>query len=151
MIYKRYTVEINGQILSVDLATINNSVKKELKDNKISFTEIVLENERDYDYFKDTEKSEQFLESLTYLLHPNLKENMTKLNHIVEKLDKEFSKFENIYINHYLNLDDGFIISISFDYRDSFIPLYNFKYDKPLVNSVNEETEKLASYIYSYL
>lgn len=94
MIYKRYTVEVNGQVLSVELAKINNSLAHALRDNGILFTEEVLEQEREYDYYKDDEKMEKFLESLIYLLYPELKANISKLSRIVKNLGKEFAKFE---------------------------------------------------------
>ena len=50
MIYKRYTVEVNGQVLSVELAKINNSLAHALRDNGILFTEEVLEQEREYSF-----------------------------------------------------------------------------------------------------
>lgn len=85
MIYKRYTVEVSGQVLSVELAKINNSLAHALQDSGIFFTEEVLEQEREYDYYKDNEKMEKFLESLIYLLYPELKENVSKLSRIVKK------------------------------------------------------------------
>lgn len=151
MIYKRYTVEVNGQVLSVDLAKINNSLAHALRDNGILFTEEVLEQEREYDYYKDDEKMEKFLESLIYLLYPELKANISKLSRIVKNLGKEFAQFENIYVDGRLSLTEGYSIVISFDYRASFIPLYRFKYDAPLLGSVIEETEKLANQIYGRL
>jgi hypothetical protein len=151
MIYKRYTVEVNGQVLSVELAKINNSLSHALRDNGILFTEEVLEQEREYDYYKDDEKMEKFLESLIYLLYPELKANISKLSRIVKNLSKEFSKIENIYIGERLSLDEGYSILISFDNRDSFIPLYSYKYDAPLLDSVVGETNKFAAQIYSRL
>lgn len=151
MIYKRYTVEVNGQVLSVELAKINNSLAHALRDNGILFTEEVLEQEREYDYYKDDEKMEKFLESLIYLLYPELKANISKLSRIVKNLGKEFAKFENIYVDGRLSLTEGYSIVISFDYRDSFIPFYSFKYDAPLLGSVIEETEKFANQIYGRL
>lgn len=151
MIYKRYTVEIDGQVLSVDLAKINTSLARTLRDTGIFFTEEVLEQERDYDYYKDDEKLEKFLESLIYLSYPELKANVSKLGRIVKNLSKEFSKFDNIYVGERLSLGEGYTIVISFDYRASFIPLYRFKYDAPLLGSVSEETEKFANQIYSRL
>lgn len=151
MIYKRYTVEVNGQVLSVELAKINNSLSHALRDNGILFTEEVLEQEREYDYYKDDEKMEKFLESLIYLLYPELKENISKLSRIVKNLSKEFAKIENIYIGERLSLDEGYSILISFDNRDSFIPLYSYKYDAPLLDSVVGETKKFAAQIYSSL
>lgn len=151
MIYKRYTVEVNGQVLSVELAKINNSLAHALRDNGILFTEEVLEQEREYDYYKDDEKMEKFLESLIYLLYPELKANISKLSRIVKNLGKEFAKFENIYVDGRLSLTEGCSIVISFDYRDSFISFYSFKYDAPLLGSVIEETEKFANQIYGRL
>lgn len=151
MIYKHYTVEVNGQVLSVELAKINNSLARMLQDGGILFTEEVLEQEREYDYYKDNEKMEKFLESLIYLLYPDLKANVSKLRRIVKNLSKEFAKFENIYIDARLSLGEGYTIVISFDYRDSFIPLYSFKYDAPLLGSVSEETEKFVNQIYGRL
>ncbi len=151
MIYKRYTVEVNGQVLSVELAKINNSLAHALRDNGILFTEEVLEQEREYDYYKDDEKMEKFLESLIYLLYPELKANVSKLSRIVKNLSKEFAKIENIYIGERLSLDEGYSILISFDNRDSFIPLYSYKYDAPLLDSVVGETNKFAAQIYSRL
>lgn len=147
MIYKRYTVEVNGQVLSVDLAKINNFLAHALQDNGILFTEEVLEQEREYDYYKDDEKMEKFLESLIYLLYPELKANISKLSRIVKNLGKEFAQFENIYVDGRLSLTEGYSIVISFDYRDSFISFYSFKYDAPLLGSVIEETEKFANQI----
>ena len=151
MIYKRYTVEVNGQVLSVELAKINNSLSHALRDNGILFPEEVLEQEREYDYYKDDEKMEKFLESLIYLLYPELKANISKLSRIVKNLSKEFAKIENIYIGERLSLDEGYSILISFDNRDSFIPLYSYKYDAPLLDSVVGETNKFAAQIYSRL
>jgi hypothetical protein len=151
MIYKRYTVEVHGQVLSVELAKINNSLSHVLRDNGILFTEEVLEQEREYDYYKDDEKMEKFLESLIYLLYPELKANISKLSRIVKNLSKEFAKIENIYIGERLSLDEGYSILISFDNRDSFIPLYSYKYDAPLLDSVVGETNKFAAQIYSRL
>ena len=151
MIYKRYTVEVNGQVLSVELAKINNSLAHELRDNGILFTEEVLEQEREYDYYRDDKNSERFLESLIYLLYLDLKTVRSKLDHIVKNLSKEFAKIENIYIGERLSLDEGYSILISFDNRDSFIPLYSYKYDAPLLDSVVGETNKFAAQIYSRL
>ena len=151
MIYKRYTVEVNEQVLSVELAKINNSLAHALRDNGILFAEEVLNQEREYDYYKDNEKMEKFLESLIYLLYPELKANISKLSCIVKNLGKEFAKFENIYVDGRLSLTEGYSIVISFDYRDSFIPLYSFKYDAPLLGSVEEETKKFTSWIYDKL
>ena len=151
MIYKRYTVEVNGQVLSVDLAKINNSLARRLRDNGILFTEEVLDQEREYDYYRDDKNSERFLESLIYLLYPDLKTVRSKLDHIVKNLSKEFAKIENIYIGERLSLDEGYSILISFDNRDSFIPLYSYKYDAPLLDSVVGETNKFAAQIYSRL
>ena len=151
MIYKRYTVEVNGQVLSVDLAKINNSLARGLRDNGILFTEEVLDQEREYDYYRDDKNSERFLESLIYLLYPDLKTVRSKLDHIVKNLSKEFAKIENIYIGERLSLDEGYSILISFDNRDSFIPLYSYKYDAPLLDSVVGETNKFAAQIYSRL
>ena len=86
-------------------------------------------------------------ESLSYLLYPELKANISKLSRIVKNLGKEFAKFENIYVDGRLSLTEGYSIVISFDYRDSFIPFYSFKYDAPLLGSVIEETEKFANQI----
>lgn len=151
MLYKRYTVEVSGQVLSVELAKINNSLAHTLRDNDILFTEEVLEQEREYDYYKDDETMEKFLESLIHLLYPKLKTNLSKLNRIVKNLSKEFSKFENICIDESLSLAEGYIIVISFDGRDSFIPLYSYRYDAPLLGSVEGETKKFANQIYSRL
>ena len=151
MIYKRYTVEVNGQVLSVELAKINNSLAHALRDNGILFTEGVLEQEREYDYYKDDEKMEKFLESLIYLLYPELKANISKLSRIVKNLGKEFAKFDNIYIGERLSLVEGYSILISFDNRDSFISLYSYKYDALLLGSVEGETKKFAAQIYSRL
>lgn len=151
MIYKRYTVEVNGQVLSVDLAKINNSLARRLRDNGILFTEEVLDQEREYDYYRDDKNSERFLESLICLLYPDLKTVRSKLDHIVKNLSKEFAKIENIYIGERLSLDEGYSILISFDNRDSFITLYSYKYDAPLLDSVVGETNKFAAQIYSRL
>lgn len=151
MIYKRYTVEVSGQVLSVELAKINNSLAHALQDSGIFFTEEVLEQEREYDYYKDNEKMEKFLESLIYLLYPELKANVSKLSRIVKNLSKEFAKFDNIYIGERLSLVEGYSILISFDNRDSFISLYSYKYDAPLLGSVEGETKKFAAQIYSRL
>lgn len=151
MIYKRYIVEVNGQVLSVDLAKINNSLAHTLRDNGILFTEEVLNQEREYDYYRDDKNSERFLESLIYLLYPDLKTVRSKLDRIVKNLSKEFAKIENIYIGERLSLDEGYSILISFDSRDSFIPLYSYKYDVPLLGSVEGETKKFAAQIYSRL
>lgn len=151
MIYKRYTVEVAGQVLTVDLAKINNSLAHTLQDNGIFFTEEVLEQEREYDYYRDDENSEKFLESLIYLLYPDLKTVRSKLDRIVKNLSKEFAKFDNIYIGERLSLGEGYSILISFDNKDSFISLYSYKYDAPLFGSVEGETKKFAAQIYSRL
>lgn len=148
MIYKRYTVEVNGQVLQVDLAKINNSLMHTLQDNGISFTEETLDQEREYDYYKDDEKMDKFLKDLIYLLYPELKENISKLNRIFKNLSKEFAKFNNIYLDEWFGLREGYTLVISFDYRDSFIPLYRYRYDEPLLGSVTEETKRLTDYIY---
>lgn len=151
MIYKRYTVEVSGQVLSVELAKINNSLARILRDGGISFTEEVLAQEREYDYYKDDEKMERFLESLIYLLYPDLKTVRSKLDRIVKNLSKEFAKFDSIYIGERLSLGEGYSILISFDNRDSFISIYSYKYDAPLLGSVEGETKKFAAQIYNRL
>lgn len=70
---------------------------------------------------------------------------------MLKNLSKEFAKFDNIYIGERLSLVEGYSILISFDNRDSFISLYSYKYDAPLLGSVEGETKKFAAQIYSRL
>ena len=56
MKYIKYNVELNGQIFSVELAENNWLLSHELNSNKIPFTKEVLKEERNYDYYKDSDK-----------------------------------------------------------------------------------------------
>lgn len=151
MLYKRYTVEVNGQILSVELAANDWYLREQLKDNNIPYIEEVFEKDKEYNYYGDHEKSEKFIESLVHLTYPELKSNLTKVQRIVKNLRKEFAKYDNIYFDENFSLSEGYSVVVSFDFRDSFVPLYSFKYGAPLLGSIAEETERFVAQIYDRL
>lgn len=147
MKYIKYNVELNGQIFSVELAENNWLLSHELNSNKIPFTKEVLKEERNYDYYKDSDKFEKFIGDLINVKYPELKDNLNKLNNIIQKLKKEFKDYDNIYINSQKDLNEGFNIFLSFDYGDSYLTFYSFKYDGPLNGTLSEETNKILNKI----
>lgn len=147
MKYIKYNVELNDQIFSIELPEIDWFLGHKLKSNKIPFTKENIEEEKESNYYKDEEKRNKFIENLIYAKYPELKDNLNKLNNIIQKLKKEFKDYDNIYISGDKVLDEGFNILISFDYGDSYLTFYSFKYDGPLNGTLSEETNKILNKI----
>ena len=147
MKYIKYNVELNNQLFSIELPEIDWFLAHELKSNKIPFTKENIEEEKESNYYKDEEKRNKFIENLIYAKYPELKDNLNKLNNIIQKLKKEFKDYNNIYISGDKSLDEGFNILISFDNRDSYLTFYSFKYDGPLNGTLSEETNKILNKI----
>ena len=147
MKYIKYNVELNNQLFSIELPEIDWFLTHELKSNKIPFTKENIEEEKESNYYKDEEKRNKFIENLIYAKYPELKDNLNKLNNIIQKLKKEFKDYNNIYISGDKSLDEGFNILISFDNRDSYLTFYSFKYDGPLNGTLSEETNKILNKI----
>lgn len=147
MKYIKYTVELNNQLFSIELPEIDWFLGYKLKSNKIPFTKENIEEEKESNYYKDEEKRNKFIENLIYVKYPELKDNLNKINNIIQKLKKEFKDYDNIYISGDKSLDEGFNILISFDNRDSYLTFYSFKYDGPLNGAIGEETNKILNKI----